>query len=262
MPWPAQTLWRYVDCQLGTIMRETEGMFRLFRFIKQLVIGTLVLIVGLFIFGYAVFMRHNDAPTAWAAAEREINNGVLRFGEKVERKAKVFQRNPTDYYRGSNGILFGTTERLIFIGQTPADKLETADAPARIVVREIPNDTTLTLRRKRVYFLTSPGVVAYRGKQMERYAAYSGEGDALDALITHINIHHQTQRALAAREKRLREVVARIVREPIYYTVKRGDALSIIAGKFEATPDNIRKWNNLAGDRVRIGDQLMVKPKT
>lgn len=243
-------------------MRETEGLYRLIHFVKQLLLGTLVLVLGLFVFGYAFFMRHNDAPAAWAAAEREIKSGMLRFGEKVERSAKVFQRNPTDYYRGSNGILFGTTERLIFIGQTPGDKLETGEAPPRIVVHELPNDTMLALRQKRVYMLTSPGLLARRGGLEERYAAYSGEDKALEDLINHINANHNAQRALAARERRLREAVAGIIRQPIYYTVKRGDALFIIAGKFNATPEDIRKWNNLSGDRVRIGDQLVVKPKT
>jgi LysM repeat protein len=41
--------------------------------------------------------------------------------------------------------------------------------------------------------------------------------------------------------------------------VKRGDALSLIATKFGATPDQIRQWNQLEGDRVKIGQRLLVK---
>jgi membrane-bound lytic murein transglycosylase D len=51
-----------------------------------------------------------------------------------------------------------------------------------------------------------------------------------------------------------------MVREPIYYTVKRGDALSLIATKFDATADQVRSWNNLPNDRVKIGQRLLVKP--
>jgi membrane-bound lytic murein transglycosylase D len=54
--------------------------------------------------------------------------------------------------------------------------------------------------------------------------------------------------------------VAKLVAQPLYYTVKRGDAISLIATKFDATPDQIRQWNNIVGDRVRIGDKLLVKP--
>jgi LysM repeat protein len=243
-------------------MKETEGIYRTLRFFKQLLIGALVLVFGLFVFGYAVFMRQTDARAAWAAAEREIHSGVLRFGERVERKAKVFQRRPTDYYRGSHGILFATNERLIFIGQIPTDKLENTAAPARIVVQDIPNDTALQLARQRVYFMTSSGVIARRVGHVERYAASKGEKDALTSLVAHVNTRHATQRALAAREKRLREAVARIIKEPIQYSIKRGDALSTIAGKFETTPENLRAWNKLPNDKVRIGDKLIVKPST
>jgi FOG: LysM repeat len=51
-----------------------------------------------------------------------------------------------------------------------------------------------------------------------------------------------------------------MIREPLYYTVKRGDALSLIATKFGATPDQVRSWNNLTSDRVKIGERLLVKP--
>jgi LysM repeat protein len=48
---------------------------------------------------------------------------------------------------------------------------------------------------------------------------------------------------------------------PITYVVRRGDAISSIATRFDTTPENIRKWNNIVGDRVRIGDTLIVKAK-
>jgi len=50
-----------------------------------------------------------------------------------------------------------------------------------------------------------------------------------------------------------------MVREPLYYTVKRGDAISLIATKFGTTPEQLRSWNNLTSDRVKIGEKLLVK---
>ena len=64
----------------------------------------------------------------------------------------------------------------------------------------------------------------------------------------------------AAKERRLRQAVADLVNEPLYYKVKRGDALFSIARKFGATPEQIQQWNKLEGDRVKIGQRLLVKP--
>jgi len=45
-----------------------------------------------------------------------------------------------------------------------------------------------------------------------------------------------------------------------YHTVRRGDALASIAKTFNTTPDSLRKWNNIEGNRIRIGEKLLVKP--
>jgi len=75
-----------------------------------------------------------------------------------------------------------------------------------------------------------------------------------------VNTTHDAQRTAAAKERRLRQAVAALLKEPLYYTVKRGDALFSIARKFEATPEQIQQWNQLEGDRVKIGQRLLVKP--
>ena len=97
-------------------MKESEGLYRSFRFLKKALLGLAVVLIGLVLFGYFFFMRHVDAPKAWSAADRELQGDMLQYGEKVQRKAKVFMRRPSDYYRGANGILYATNDRLIFIG--------------------------------------------------------------------------------------------------------------------------------------------------
>lgn len=242
-------------------MKESEGLYRSFRFLKKALIALAVVSIGLLLFGYIVFMRHVDAGKAWAAADRELQAGVLHFGEKVDRKARVFTRRPSDYFRGANGILYATNQRLIFIGVAPEDKFEAADAPPTILSREFPNDTLLVMEPERLYLLTAHGVrVSHPGVPPANFAAIRGEEAALDALMEHVTAIHAAQRAEAARERRLREAVAALIREPLYYTVKRGDALSLIATKFDATPEQIRQWNHLEGDLVKIGQRLLVKP--
>lgn len=243
-------------------MRESEGLYRSFRFLKRAVIVIVLVVAALVAFGYTVFMRHVDAPGAWAAAERELRAGSLHYGEKVERWAKVYQRRPTDYFRGANGVLYATNDRIIFIGIAPTDKLESEDAPSVILSDEFPNDTVLSLKQKRIYFLTAHGVeVSYPGRVTSLYAAIKGENRALDDLVNHVNTRITALRDTAAHERRLRRAVAELIEEPLYYTIRRGDALSLIARRFDTTPDELKKWNRLPNDRVRIGDNLLVKPK-
>jgi LysM domain len=242
-------------------MKESEGLYRTFRFLKKALLGLAVVLVGLVMFGYFFFMRHVDAPKAWAAADRELQGGVLHYGEKVERKAKVFMRRPTDYYRGSNGILYATNDRLIFIGVAPGDKFENSDAPATILSEEFPNDTLLKMKPGRLYYLTAHGVTVTRpGVASGKFAALGSQAAALDSLVNYVNTIHDAQRTAAAKERRLRQAVAALINQPLYYTVKRGDALFSIARKFETTPEQLQQWNKLEGDRVKIGQKLLVKP--
>jgi hypothetical protein len=243
-------------------MKESEGLYRWFRFIKRTVIGLLIVAVGLMVFGYAFFMRHVDARGAWRSAARELNGGMLHYGEHVERFAKAFQRRPTDYYRASNGLLVATNDRVIFIGIAPQDKLENEDAPQTILQYEFPNDTFLTMKKERLYFLTAHGVrVHHPSAGTQLFASSSGDDDALDSLIDHVNRRLDHLRVEAIRERRIRKAVAELILQPIYYVVKRGDAISSIATRFDTTPDYIRQWNHLPNDKVRIGDTLIVKPK-
>src|SRR6266705_5575097 len=163
-------------------MKESEGLYRSFRFLKNALLGLAVVLVGLLLFGYFFFMRHVDAPKAWTAADRELQGGMLHYGEKLERRAKVFVRRPSDYYRGANGMLYATNDRLIFIGVAPGSKFESEDAPPLIISQEFPNDTLLSMRTGRLYFLTAHGVrVSHPGAPKGDFAALGSEEAALDA---------------------------------------------------------------------------------
>ena len=242
-------------------MKESEGLYRSFRFLKKALIGLVVVLAALLLFGYFFFMRHVDAPKAYTAADRELKGGMLHYGEKVERTAKVFMRRPSDYFRGANGLLYATNDRLIFIGVAPGSKFESDDAPPVILSQEFPNDTLLKLDARRLNFMTAHGVrVSHPGVPPGEFAAVRGQEANLDSLANYVNAVHAAQRESAASEKRLRAAVAALINMPIYYTVKRGDALFSIARKFETTPEKIQEWNQLPDTRVKIGQKLLVKP--
>jgi hypothetical protein len=241
-------------------MKESEGLYRIVRFFKRLFIGIAIALVGMAVLGYTLFMRHVDARGAWKAAARQLSGGTLHYGEHIERYAKAFQRRPTDYYRSSNGLLAATNDRVIFIGVAPTDKLENEDAPATILQYEFPNDTLLKLKTERVYFMTARGVrISHPGIPTALIAATPGEEGALDSLVASVSRKIAERKEAARREQRLRAAVAALINEPIYYTVRRGDALSSIAARFDATNDQIKAWNSLATDRVKIGQKLIVK---
>jgi len=162
-------------------MKESEGLYRTFRFLKKALLGLAVVLIGLLLFGYFLFMRHVDAPKAWASAARELQGGMLHYGEKVQRQAKVFIRRPSDYYRSANGMLYATNDRIIFVGVAPGSKLENEDAPPVIVSQEFPNDTLLSMKPGRLYFMTAHGVrVSHPGVPGGGFAAVGSAGPALD----------------------------------------------------------------------------------
>lgn len=45
---------------------------------------------------------------------------------------------------------------------------------------------------------------------------------------------------------------------PKYYTVKAGDTLASIAKKYRTTVSNLKKWNNLKSDKIRVKQRLRV----
>jgi plasmid stabilization system protein ParE len=240
-------------------VRQTEGIYRVSRLLIQLVIGAVVLAVGLGVVGYIFFIRAVDKPAVREIAERELRTGTLRFGERIERAANVYVRRPADYFRGANGVLAATDERLIFIGVAPQENLETPDAPPVIIEQEFVNDTVLEIDPTRVFFGTTRGVIVRRGDQQASYGATGQNWRQLEELARYVNDLHEQQKRAAARERRIRAAVARVVREPLYYTVRRGDAISTLATRFGITQEELQRWNNIVGTRINIGQTLLVK---
>jgi hypothetical protein len=241
-------------------MKKNEGLYRVARFVKRLVIGVITLVLVVAAVGYFFLMRQVDPRAAWAYATRELSGSVLHYGERPVRVARVYRRRPTNYFRAANGLLIATPERVIFIGVEPRDKLAGADAPAAIVTSEFPNDTTLSVETRRIYVMTAHGVVLNRGNHTESYGAMSGHESEVDSLASYVRNRQASQRAAAAEDRKLRAQLAELLRQPLHYTVQRGDAISTIATRYGATPDQIREWNHLPSDKVRIGQTLLVRP--
>lgn len=244
----------------GPHMREHEGLYRAARLIKKTVIGLVVLVVAVVVLGYLFLMSTVDRTSAWTEAAREVQGSVLHYGEPAERIARVYRRRPTNYFRAANGLLVATPERVLFVGIEPRDRLAGEDAPAAIMTSEFPNDTLLHLTPRRVYGLTAHGIVAQRGPHHEEFAAARGYDAELDSLARYVEQRHAAERREVAAEREMHQQITEVLRRPLKYVVSRGDALSTIAARFGATPAEVRAWNHLPNDRVRLRDTLIVKP--
>ena len=56
------------------------------------------------------------------------------------------------------------------------------------------------------------------------------------------------------------EIGDRTPRRQVQYTVRRGDTISKVAGRFGVSTSDLREWNNLRSNRLRRGQRLVVMP--
>ncbi len=241
-------------------MKRDEGLYRALRFIKLTALGLACMAVAVVVIGYMFLMRTVDPTTAYGDASRELRTTVLHYGEPAVRIARVYRRRPTNYFRAANGLLVATPDRLLFVGVEPRDKLAGEDAPAALITSEFRNDTLLSIIPGRVYSFTAHGATVRRGRVREEFASARGYGDELDSLAAYVQRSHVLQRRAVAADRELHAEIAALVKRPLRYVVKRGDAISTIANRFGTTPADIRTWNHMTSDRVRIRDTLTVKP--
>jgi hypothetical protein len=247
--------------------------------LKYLVVS-LVLAVVLSLSQIALHAYRADPRDARVFAERELRLTVLRPNERVVASVSVWQRPLIDYFRATRGILVvtdgpATTDRpvggrLIYLGLQPRDPLSPADAPPTFDEREWPIDTLAQVTPTRTFFFIARAFAISAPREPRLVLGYpAGAAADAEAVRSAIAKKYATLRAIGwqRREARRARDRARLVqiyegRRPWYHTVARGEALSTIATRYGATPDQIRQWNNIVGDRIRSGQTLLVKPWT
>lgn len=60
----------------------------------------------------------------------------------------------------------------------------------------------------------------------------------------------------------LAEVGDKTPRRQVHYTVRRGDTLAKVAGRFSVSSSDLREWNHLRSSKLRRGQRLVVMPPT
>jgi hypothetical protein len=244
------------------------------------VVLSLVLAVDVSLAQLALHAYRADPRDSRVFAERELRLTVLRPGERVVASVSVWQRPLIDYFRATRGILVVTDAppdaahpvggRMIYLGLQPRDPLSPPDAPPTFDQREWPVDTLVSVSPTRTFFFIARALAIAAPRDTRLVVGFPA-GAAVDAEAVRLAIakKYATLRVIGwqrreARRARDRARLAQVFegRRVWYHTVKRGEALSSVAALYGATPDQVRQWNNLVGDRIKVGQTLMVKPWT
>lgn len=235
--------------------------FRRLRLALKLSAGSLFALALLAAWLVALYTHRGDVRAARRAVVQQLPF-ALESGEQVERRAFVSQRNPWDYFRETHGILVATDRRILFVGVPPEEILSVEWEPQAFVQGMIPDDTLTLVRRSRVFFGTARGVVFRALGQRFAYGTDERDWPALDSLVRLVEQRQIAARAAAEQDRLARLAAEEAARQPIYHTVERGEALELIARKYNITPDSVIKLNNLPDARIKAGQVLLVKPRT
>jgi len=189
--------------------------------------------------------------------ETRFRDHVVRPGDTLTRICRNYNLNKTTLLKANNlrteQLVIGqhlripyqtTTYRLLKPGETPPRKIVTAGNTDMVLHTMRRGETVWELSRR--YGVEVDMIAAWNdlsdfrkvraGQQLAIYLPKNSKKRAGD---------HQQHAARSASESR-------------YYLVKNGDTLWSIAKKFDLTPELIRKWNNLSGDIIYPGNQLLL----
>ena len=227
----------------------------------------------------AVQLVRADPRDARVFAERELRLNALRANEQVVAEVRVWQRSAVDYYRATRGLLVLTNSpgdsanpvggRIIYLGLQPRDPLSPRDAPPTFDEREWPVDTLVQVVPTRTLLYLAKGLSIVAPRERLTVGVPSPAEGAADSLMSALNGKYTALRAVGWQRRearrardRARQEAAHAGRRAWYHVVARGEALASVAKMFGTTSEQLRALNGIVGDRIRIGQWLMVKGVT
>src|SRR5689334_10532897 len=209
---------------------------------RYTLIGATILVVGLIV-QFAVHTYRTEPRNTSAIAERELRLNTLADGERVIRMVAVFQRPWIDYFRATRGLLVLTDRRLLFLGLEPRDLLSSGDSPPTFTEHDFQVDTLVQLRPGRTFFGIAKALVVDTPEGNYRFGVPSQAWGKASLLLHSIAARHERVVALGEKQAKERALLEAQRRNALaeatkakYYTVKRGDALSSIAARWNTTP--------------------------
>lgn len=211
--------------------------------------------------GVLLFIHRGDAEGSSRVANRELEH-LLQPGESIENRAPVLQRNWWDYFRVTHGVLAATDRRLLFIGVPPAALLPREEEPLELGEEIFPYDRLLEVHPARVFLGSLPGIVVVGPLGERTFGVRARERDKLSAVLSTLERRRAALRLAAEAERSAALAVAEVARRPVFHVVQPGEALELIAVRYSSSIDVLRELNRLPNDRIRVGQALLVKPRT
>ncbi len=207
-----------------------------------------------------------NLPRVKATISTAYKTHVIQKGETVSRICQKYDINKKTLLKANNlrsnmlmagkrlRIPYRTTsyklidESLMTAGLKPAEML-----PENMIIHKIkPGETVSELSRR--YNVPAHMIAAWNGldnlnriRAGQQLAFYLQDSDNIES------------NQIAAAGKKVRPVTTEAGLRPDYYQVIGGDTLWAIARKFQTTPEQIRRWNNLKDDTIHPGHRLALK---
>jgi hypothetical protein len=198
--------------------------------------------------------------------ERELRLTVIRPEEQLQAQVEAYRRSALNYFRATRGTLLLTDQRMVFLGLVPRDFVASPDSPPAFEQREFPVDTLVRIEPARAA-LVGRALLISTPDGDAKLGIPRGQWEEADRLRRTFDWRHAALFAEGRRQQAIRELTeatraaADVERKrPRYHTIRRGEALASIAALYETTPEELRALNRIEGNRIRIGDRLMVRP--
>ncbi len=215
------------------------------------VMGALFLLLG-------AWLHRGDAAVGRREALLQLRR-TLQPGERVLARAQVTQRHWWDHFRITPGELVATDRRLIYVGTVPPALFRPSDDPPAFEEWSFPYDTSLAAHVGRTRE-GMRGVVVDTPESVARFAVRAGQRDAAAAVIRAVEERRDARLAEVERQQAVFDSIAALPPPPPQvHRVRPGETLFGIAALYNVTPEVLKSMNGLTSDRIRIGQDLVVR---
>jgi membrane-bound lytic murein transglycosylase D len=220
-----------------------------------------------------------NLPRVRATVATGYKTHVIKKGDTVSRICRKYNINKKTLLKANNlrstmlkaghrlRIPYKTTSYKLVAKSEMATSLAPAEmTPENLIVHKIrPGETISELSR--LYNVPAYMIAAWNGlENLHQIRA----GQQLDLYLQDLD-DADRQRLAAVKKKSTPIVINRAEASEdtiksntqlTYYRVKGGDSLWTIAKRFQTTPEKIRRWNNIEGNKIFPGRRLLLKADT